>query len=165
MLTNPAGGAPAHMTPTPITKQPTPEPSAPDTLAIDLRTAVMRTSRRLRVEATGETITPGQYTVLAQLDGSGPRTLRELAEQEHVQAPSMTRIVNALADQGFVTRTTHPDDGRQIRVDITSAGKTVLEEARNQRTAWLAQRVAGLNDADRLILSRAAQLMQEMSGK
>ncbi|HAG60068.1 MAG TPA: MarR family transcriptional regulator [Arthrobacter bacterium] len=145
--------------------QPTADPTTPDTLAIDLRTAVMRTSRRLRVEATGDVITPGQYTVLAQLHGNGPRTLRELAEQEHVQAPSMTRIVNALADQGFVSRTAHPDDGRQIRVDITPAGRTVMEEARNQRTAWLAQRVAGLSDEDRLILSRAAHIMQEMSGK
>jgi DNA-binding MarR family transcriptional regulator len=151
------------MTRTPT--QPAPDPTTPDTLAIDLRTAVMRTSRRLRVEATGETITPGQYTVLAQLNGGGPRTLRELAQQEHVQAPSMTRIVNALAENSFVTRTTHPDDGRQVQVDITPAGKTVLEEARSQRTAWLAQRVAGLSDEDRLVLSRAAQLMQEMSGK
>ncbi|MFC9772163.1 MULTISPECIES: MarR family winged helix-turn-helix transcriptional regulator [unclassified Pseudarthrobacter] len=137
----------------------------PDTLAIDLRTAVMRTSRRLRVEATGEVITPGQYTVLAVLHGDGARTLRELADREHVQAPSMTRIVNALADQGFVTRTQHPDDGRQVRIDITDAGRDVLAEAREQRTAWLAQRVAGLSAEDRETLSRAARIMQEMSGK
>jgi DNA-binding MarR family transcriptional regulator len=136
-----------------------------DTLAIELRTAVMRTSRRLRVEATGDVITPGQYTVLAQLNGNGPTTLRELAEREHVQAPSMTRIVNALADQGFVSRAANPDDGRQVRVDVTDAGRDVLAEARNQRTAWLARRVAGLSDDDRLILSRAAHIMQEMSGK
>ena len=136
-----------------------------DTLAIDLRTAVMRTSRRLRVEATGEVITPGQYTVLALLNGNGPSTLRALAESEHVQAPSMTRIVNALADQGFVSRAANPDDGRQVRVDITNAGRAVLAEARNQRTAWLAQRVAGLSEEDRLILSRAAHIMQEMTGK
>jgi DNA-binding MarR family transcriptional regulator len=136
-----------------------------DSLAIDLRTAVMRTSRRLRVEATGEVITPGQYTVLAQLNGHGAQTLRALAEREHVQAPSMTRIVNALAEQGLVSRAANPDDGRQVHVDITDAGRAVLAEARNQRTAWLAQRVAGLSDEDRLVLSRAAQLMQEMSGK
>lgn len=137
----------------------------PDILAIDLRTAVMRTSRRLRVEATGDVITPGQYTVLAQLNANGPQTLRTLADREHVQAPSMTRIVNALTEQGFVTRTAHPNDGRQVQVGITDAGKAVLEEAREQRTAWLAQRVAGLSDEDREILSRAAHIMQEMAGK
>lgn len=157
------------MTPDPTPQHGTPGPrsqdTATDTLAIDLRTAVMRTSRRLRVEATGEAITPGQYTVLAVLNEDGPRTLRALAEREHVQAPSMTRIVNALAGQGFVTRTAHPDDGRQVQVDITDAGRTVLREARNQRTAWLARRVAGLSEDDRRTLSRAARIMQELSGK
>lgn len=153
------------MTPTQAKNQAPADPTAPDALAIDLRTAVMRTSRRLRVEATGDVITPGQYTVLALLNGSGPSTLRTLAESEHVQAPSMTRIVNALADQGFVTRSAHPDDGRQVRVDITDAGRQVLAEARSQRTAWLAHRVAGLSGEDRLILSQAARIMQEMSGK
>lgn len=137
----------------------------PDSLAIDLRTAVMRTSRRLRVEATGDVITPGQYTVLAQLHGNGPQTLRALAEREHVQAPSMTRIVNALTEQGFVTRTAHPADGRQVQVGITPAGKDVLAEAREQRTAWLAQRVAGLSDEDRQTLSRAAHIMQQLAAK
>ena len=136
----------------------------PDMLAIDLRTAVMRTSRRLRIEATGDVITPGQYTVLAHLR-IGSRTLRELAESEHVQAPSMTRIVNALTEQGFVSRSPDPEDGRQIQIAITPAGETVLAEARSQRTAWLAQRVAGLSQEDRLVLSRAAHLMQEMSAK
>ena len=136
----------------------------PDILAIDLRTAVMRTSRRLRIEATGDVITPGQYTVLAHLD-AGPQTLRELAEREHVQAPSMTRIVNALTDQGFVSRTPHPEDGRQILACITPAGKAVLNEARSQRTAWLAHRVAGLSEEDRRTLSRAARIMQEMSAR
>lgn len=124
----------------------------------------MRTSRRLRVEATGDVITPGQYTVLAHLR-EGSLTLTELANREHVQAPSMTRIVNALTKHGFVSRSVDPNDGRQIQVSITPAGETVLAEARSQRTAWLAQRVAGLSDDDRLTLSRAAGIMQKMSAR
>ncbi|MFC8041819.1 MarR family transcriptional regulator [Paenarthrobacter sp. NPDC057355] len=124
----------------------------------------MRTSRRLRIEATGDVITPGQYTVLAHLN-AGPQSLRELADREHVQAPSMTRIVNALTGQGFVSRQANPADGRQVQISITDPGREVLAEARSQRTAWLAQRVAGLSDEDRLTLSRAARIMQEMSAK
>ncbi len=124
----------------------------------------MRTSRRLRIEATGDVITPGQYTVLAHVR-NGALTLRELAEREHVQAPSMTRIVNALTEHGFVSREAHPKDGRQIHVRITPAGEAVLDEARSQRTAWLAQRVAGLSEEDRLTLSRAAHIMQELGAR
>jgi DNA-binding MarR family transcriptional regulator len=123
-----------------------------------------RTSRRLRTEASGDIVSPGQYAVLAHLRG-GPRTLRELADRETVQAPSMTRIVNLLTDQGLVTRSAHPEDGRQILAWITPAGEAVLEEARSQRTAWLAQRVAGLSEEDRRTLSRAAHLMQDLSAR
>src|SRR3954468_8880111 len=93
----------------------------PDALAVELRIAVMRTSRRLRTEASGDVIPPGQYAVLASLTG-GPRTLRELAEREQVQAPSMTRIVNCLVEQGFTAREPHPEDGRQVLVRLTTAG-------------------------------------------
>ncbi|NKX53060.1 MarR family winged helix-turn-helix transcriptional regulator [Arthrobacter mobilis] len=137
---------------------------SPDALAVELRIAVMRTSRRLRTEASGDIIPAGQYTVLAHLTG-GPRTLRELADREQVQAPSMTRIVNGLAEQGLVARQTHPEDGRQVLVRITEAGEAVLAEARSHRTAWLAQRLAELGEDDRRILGRAAHLMQEMSAR
>jgi DNA-binding MarR family transcriptional regulator len=136
----------------------------PDVLAVDLRIAVMRTSRRLRTEASGDIIPPGQYAVLAFVAG-GPRTLRELAEREQVQAPSMTRIVNGLVEQGYVVREPHPADGRQVLVRITGPGEAVLADARSHRTAWLAQRLAEYDDGDRRILSRAAHLMQEMSAR
>lgn len=140
------------------------EDYSPDALAISLRTAIMRTSRRLRTEASGEIVSAGQYTALMQLHKC-PRTLRELAELEYVQAPSMNRIINALSKQGLVTRSPHPDDGRQILLSITPSGESVLAESRDQRTAWLARRVATLSEEDRLTLSRAAHLMQEMSAK
>jgi DNA-binding MarR family transcriptional regulator len=144
--------------------RPAPESLEPDQLAVELRIAVMRTSRRLRTEASGDIIPAGQYAVLAYLHG-GPRTLRALAEREQVQAPSMTRIVNGLAEQGYVVREPHPDDGRQVLVRITETGEALLADARSCRTAWLAQRLAEFADDDRRILGRAAQLLQEMSAR
>jgi DNA-binding MarR family transcriptional regulator len=64
-----------------------------------------------------------------------------------------------------VTRKAHPNDGRQVQVGITAAGEDVLAEAREQRTAWLAQRVAGLSEEERLTLSRAARIMQQLAAK
>jgi len=136
----------------------------PDALAVELRIAVMRTSRRLRTEASGDVIPPGQYAVLAYLTG-GPRTLRELAEREQVQAPSMTRIVNCLVEQGFAAREPHPDDGRQVLVRLTDAGTAALEDARSHRTAWLARRLAEFTEEERRTLGRAARLLQEMSAR
>lgn len=140
-------------------------PGAPETPASDLaaalRVAIMRTSRRLRVEVSGGTLSAGQYSVLVALS-AGPRTLGGLAARERVQAPSMTRIVKALEEKGFILRVQHPDDGRQVLVEMTDVGARILDEARGQRTAWLSRRVDGLNPADRAVLERAAELLMEM---
>lgn len=134
----------------------------PGPLAVELRIAIMRTSRRLRTEASGDAVSPGQYSVLAAIQ-RGSMTLRQLADREHMQAPSMTRIVNALEDMGLVARKDHPTDGRQVLVEITEAGLAAITDARTRRTAWLAQRVAALDPGDRAVLRQAARILQELS--
>lgn len=124
----------------------------------------MRTSRRLRAEASSEAVSPGQYSVLAAVS-RGPMTLRALAERECISAPSMTRIVNSLEASGLVERAAHPTDGRQVLVHISSAGKAAHAAARTKRTEWLAKRVAKLSVEDRAVLRRAAELLAEMSAK
>ncbi|WP_083508925.1 MarR family transcriptional regulator [Arthrobacter alpinus] len=131
-------------------------------LAAELRVAVMRTSRRLRAEAASREISPGQYSVLAALM-NGPRTVGQLAAREQIQAPSMTRIVNGLADAAFVAREENPQDKRQVLVRITDSGSAALLRARSKRTEWLARRVAALTPQQRATLHEAALILQEMS--
>ncbi|MDO5753571.1 MarR family winged helix-turn-helix transcriptional regulator [Arthrobacter sp.] len=131
-------------------------------LAAELRIAVMRTSRRLRAEAASREISPGQYSVLAAIL-DGPRTVGQLAAREQIQAPSMTRIVNALAAAELVSRGENPHDKRQVLVSITETGSTTLLRARSKRTAWLARQVAALTPQERATLHEAALILQEMS--
>ncbi|MDN5754816.1 MAG: MarR family winged helix-turn-helix transcriptional regulator [Arthrobacter sp.] len=139
-----------------------PEPVVDDDLAVHLRVAIMRVSRRLRVDVGAGAVTAGQYSVLICL-GKEPRTLGQLAERERVQAPSMTRIAKALEEQGYVERRTSPEDGRQVLIAITDAGRAIVEDVRGQRTAWLSRHVAELGPADRAVLGRAAELLKEMN--
>jgi DNA-binding MarR family transcriptional regulator len=133
-------------------------------LPVELRIAIMRTSRRLRTEASGDAVSPGQYSVLAGIQ-HGSLTLRQLADREHIQAPSMTRIVNALEDMALVIRREHPTDGRQVLVEITPDGLAALAAARNRRTEWLAERLEALPPEDQDVLHQAARLLLEMSAK
>jgi len=133
-------------------------------LLIHHLTARRRTSWRLSVEAAGDVITSRPYTVLGQ-PRNVPQAPRKPVEGKHVQAPSMTRIVKALTDQGFATWTVHPGDGRQVQAGITPAGKAVFTEAREQRTTRLAQWMARLSEDDRLILRHARHSMQQLSAK
>ncbi len=133
-------------------------------LAAELRVAVMKTSRRLRLESSSETLTPAQYSVLAGLRHE-QRTLGELATREQVTAPSMTRIVKSLLEAEFITRTVSESDARQVLIALTPEGMDAFHGARNQRTAWLAVGLEALDPKDRATLARAAALLQEMSAK
>ena len=147
----------------PDTRNPQPSGRRAPALAAELRTAVLRTSRRLRQERSTDDVTPGQYSVLAVLDRQGPCTPRELALHEKVQPPSMTRTLTALAELGLVDRTMHPTDGRQVLVSLTEPGRVVVRETRRRRDAWLARRLAELTPAERETLSDAAALLQRMA--
>jgi len=68
----------------------------PVALAADLRVAVTHAVRRIRQERSSEQITDGQYAVLAALSNRGPMTPTALAEDQQVQPPHITRVINAL---------------------------------------------------------------------
>jgi len=132
-------------------------------LAVELRMAVMRTSRRLRQERSVDDVTPGQYSVLAGLDVIGPMTPRELAVREKVQPPSMTRTIAALEQLGLVDRTDHPSDGRQVLVSLSVQGAAVVRETRKRRDAWLAKRLAEATPAEREVLAQAAVILNRLA--
>lgn len=135
----------------------------PAGLAADLRVAVLRTARRLRLEKSDADLTDSQFSVLALLDRDGPQTPRALAGYERVQPPSMTRTVAALADAGLVVRSEHPDDGRQVVVTLTEAGAAVVRETRRRRDAWLARRLAELTPDERATLAAAGDILRRIA--
>lgn len=137
-------------------------PSRPSLLAAELRVALMRSVRRLRNERSDESLSDGQYSVLAWLDNNGPLTPRELADHEHVQPPSMTRTLNSLVDASLVARTEHPADRRQVLVAATAAGATVVKETRRRRDEWLTRRLAALDPAERETLARATEILRRV---
>jgi DNA-binding MarR family transcriptional regulator len=123
----------------------------------------MRTSRRLRAEKSDADLSDSQYAVLAVLERDGAKTPRELAAFERVQPPSMTRTLAGLVERGLVTRTEHPEDGRQVLVAVTEAGRAVVRETRRRRDAWLARRLAELDPAERATLAAATRMLRRIA--
>jgi DNA-binding MarR family transcriptional regulator len=116
-------------------------------LAARLRLLIMRLQRRLRVEAEDE-LTPSQVAALVSVERHGPLTLGRLAEIERVTPPSITRVVAALEAAGLVSREADPGDRRVARVSITPDGTLLLQRNRTRKTAFLAERLAELGEAD-----------------
>jgi len=133
-------------------------------LSSALRVSVMRLSRRLRNERdASDDMSSNQIAVLFTLARSGPMTIGDLAAEEKVQPPSMTRTVTSLADKGLVQRDTHATDRRAVVLSLTEAGSAVIDESRRRKEAWLHQRLCELTPAQRQILRDAAPVLERLS--
>lgn len=108
-----------------------------------LRHGVNRLARLLRQQDDGD-LGATSTAALATVRMRGPVTLGELASLEQVAPPTMTKVIDKLEGNGFVTRHVDPDDRRVARVSITAAGTRYLDRSRARRTAWLATRLGEL---------------------
>ena len=133
-------------------------------LASRLRLAVVRLNRRLRAQRTNSTVSLTQLAALSTLYKSGPMTPGELAAREGVQPPSMTRVIAALEEFGYASRRPHPTDGRQAIVALTEEGRIFHDAQVSAREAWLDRRLAELDDEERDLLAKAAEIIDRMAG-
>lgn len=133
------------------------------TEASELRIATFRLARRLRAQRAIDTMSDGQFAVLATLKVHGPHTLGELAERERVSSPSMNRTVNCLEESGWLTRTPDELDRRKVNIALTGEGLDVVEETVRRRDAWLEAAITALPDGKRAILREAAEIMREVA--
>lgn len=135
-----------------------------DTAAVNsLRSAVMRLSRRLKHQRVDESLSPTEMSVLGTLARCGSATPSELARKEHVQPPSMTRIVAMLEDKGLVRLEPHSEDRRQKVVTQTERAEAMLAASREKRNAWLTELAGRLNDEEWARLREAAPVLEKLA--
>jgi DNA-binding MarR family transcriptional regulator len=142
---------------------PSPDDPMIPTLAAELRVALLRAARRVRVERSDEEISAGQFSVLAYLERHGAATPRALAEFERVRPPSISRVLALLTERGLIERSEHPDDGRQVLVRLTDVGRQAVVTTRSRREAWLARRLADLSADDRALLAAATDVLRRIA--
>jgi DNA-binding MarR family transcriptional regulator len=119
-------------------------------------------SRRLRGERSDETLGLSQISALASLM-HGPLSPTALAQVERIQPPSMTRVISALESRGLISREEHEHDKRQSVIAITDAGRTIIEEDRVKRKAWLVEILDTLSDSDRRALREALPILERIT--
>lgn len=135
-------------------------------LASRLRLAVVRLNRRLRAQREVEAVaTLTQLSAMASLHRYGPMSPGELAARERVQPPSMTRVIAALVECGFVDRSPHPTDGRQTVVALTETGRNYVDAEVTARERWLDARLGELSADERDVLGRAADIIDRIASR
>jgi DNA-binding MarR family transcriptional regulator len=141
------------------------DPSVPVDAVIDvtrLRVALARLSRRLRRhEVAG--LTPTQLAALATVERSGPMRLGDLAAAEGIAPSTLTRLVAALEESGYVRRYPDPADARASTLAITESGRAILDRIRAESTRLLAHFLGELTPDQQATLAAALPVLEQLA--
>ena len=108
-------------------------------------------------------LTAPRLSVLSILVFAGPRTLGELAAIEQVRPPTMTRLVAALEEDGYVTRSVDKSDGRIWNIKATARGERIMWTGRARRVAALSRKLSSLSTSERNDLQRAVGILSRVA--
>jgi len=113
---------------------------------LDRTTRLMKAHFQRTFKEHGINLTPEQWVLLDHLFKTGSASQTDLANGTFKDAPTVSRIVDKLAQKGMAARSRFPNDRRRYQVDLTDRGREVhailnpkVEELRVQTWAGLTE--------------------------
>ena len=100
------------------------------------------------------------YRILAVLGDLGPSSQADLGRAAALDRRDVTHTVRNLEARALVTRRADPTDGRQMLVELTAAGRSLLERLDRVLERVQAEVFSVLSDAERRSLTR---LLEKLS--
>jgi len=102
-----------------------------------------------------------EWRVLATLHDGEPLTVSQLAHEVLAKQPTVTKLVQRMGEQGWVSLQADPSDQRRTLVVATPAGKRLVrplvEKARTHETAMLRTLAASEKVALKKLLGKLAR--------
>ncbi|MFI0480025.1 MarR family winged helix-turn-helix transcriptional regulator [Actinomadura sp. 9N215] len=150
------------------------EQAAPagDAEGVDEVTSAVLTASRLLVAisvrslaAVEDAVTLPQFRLLVVLSSQGPLKLVTLAGLLAVNPSTAMRMVDRLAAAGLLDRQTSPDSGREVRIQLTAAGRGIVDDVTARRRADIAAIVARMPPGQRRTLVAALRAFTEAGGE
>jgi DNA-binding MarR family transcriptional regulator len=121
-------------------------------------------ARHLRLDADRRAgchgLTRAQWVILFWVRRQPGLTQKELAGILEVEPITVARLIDRLAERGFVERRADPADRRVWRLHLLAAARPVLASLENERAAILASATAGLSSSTVATLARALGVMK-----
>jgi DNA-binding MarR family transcriptional regulator len=134
-----------------------------EAVADRLHSAALHLLRRLRAEDDTLGVSPPRLSALSVVVFAGPIGIGALAAAEGVTAPTMSRLVDGLERDGYVTREPDPGDARGVLVRATAAGSRILRKGQRQRVETLATGLRQLSADDLAAIARGAELIERVT--
>ncbi len=106
-------------------------------------------------------LSPAARQALMVLDGrGGPMSPGAVAGLLLVTPASITSLFDTLERRGLVTRRPDPDDRRRVQVEVTEAGRVLVDQFVPEAVALSAAVMAGLTEPERSTLVRLLAKVQ-----
>ena len=106
---------------------------------------------------------PAAIRVMSLVDELGASTVSALAEADRCSQPTMTGLVNGLAERGWLERLPHPDDARSSLVSMTTQGRAALDDVRRRNAALVAERITASGRTPEELATAVAVLSDVLS--
>jgi|SRR4051794_12555299 MarR family transcriptional regulator for hemolysin len=116
--------------------------------------------KRFEQHARGFGLTRAQWQVLAYLARNEGISQTGLADLLDIEAITLSRILDRLADAGFVDRIPHATDRRVWRLRLTDAAKPKLKQVRELGEKTRTETLAGVSEGDRERLLKTLSAMK-----
>jgi DNA-binding MarR family transcriptional regulator len=139
---------------------------------VDEVTSALLTASRLLVAisvrslaAVEGAVTLPQFRLLVVLSSQGPSKLVTLAGLLEVNPSTAMRMVDRLAAAGLVRREASPESGREVRIQVTPAGRRIVDDVTARRRAEIAGVVSGMPAGQRRALVAALRAFTDAGGE
>lgn len=115
---------------------------------IKLSRASEAVSQRINDHLRIVNLTISQFGVLEALFHLGPLQARQLGEKILKSSGNMTLVVDNLVKRNLVVRTRREDDRRRVDIDLTTAGRTLVETILPNHVAGVVETFSALTSEE-----------------
>ena len=113
------------------------------------------------VKSTG--LSMPQFSVMMQLYHKGACGMSEISERFEVTPAAASQLVDKLVQSGYIVREEDPNDRRAKLLNLTDAGRDLIQQGMDERHLWLDQLSGRLTEAERVQVSEALDILTRVA--
>ena len=110
-------------------------------------------------------ITLPQFRVLVVLSTAGPMRIGAVAEKMKANTSTFSRTIDRMVGAGWVDRAANADSRREVLVQITTAGRALVDRVTERRRIEIAAILSRVEPAERAEIVRALTLFAQAAGE
>jgi DNA-binding MarR family transcriptional regulator len=124
---------------------------------VNLLARLLERALRDRIAAHG--VVPGQFPALLSLFEEDGLTQAQLAALVQIEQPTIAKTLQRMERDGLIERTPDPDDGRRVRVFLTSRARALERDLKLAAREINERAVIGLTPARQELLAEMIKVV------